>query len=1160
MQRSGFRTWFDEPFYTIENSADTAEFFISLISSGEHWMFISSKGALTAGRGNAERALFPYETVDKIMAGRGNSGTRTLIRVQDREYNPEKNGKNLWEPFADWSAALWRVERSVSKNFTGSTIIFEERNLDLNLSFAWSWSFSHRFGFIRRCLLTNTGDASRSLEISDGLYNLMNGALTRRNQSELSCLSDAYKDNCYDSESGLAAYSLASVITDKAEPREALTATVAWHCGLEGAAVSLCRDSVEAWLSGGKPAGGKPSDGQSSYPSRVTGRKSDFILHHSLTLSAGEVRQWFTVADIALDHHATELLRTALLTDRSAAATRLIQDPLEIGAELVRLIGSADGLTRSQLPMHEWHHAANTLFNIMRGGLPERGMTIRTADALDFIDWRNYRSGKIARALLEKHAPGKTEMRKDEFIALLASGGDPSLNRLAMEYLPLTFSRRHGDPSRPWNEFSIRVRDAEGQPLLDYQGNWRDIFQNWEALGYSYPEYLESFLSVFLNATTLDGYNPYRISRKGIDWEVLEPENPWSNIGYWNDHQIIYLVKLAEALESHHPGRLAALLDARVFSWANVPYRIAAYRDICRDPRATISFDTMLDRRIRELTALMGEDGRLVLDEDNTVLHGSLLEKLVSLFSAKLGNLVPDGGIWMNTQRPEWNDANNALAGYGLSMVSVFYLRRFAAFWSTILSSCAVERVELPEPMARLVLDQLSILRRFQGLTAAPVDSLERKDFMDAMGAALDAYRARAYGRFQAEQRIPFETATVRQWIGEAERFIDASIRASRRSDRFYDSYNLLSFSGDLSRAVVSPLYPMLEGQVAALSSGYVPLEECVSLYERLRNSELYCPERKSYLLYPERTLKNFFEKNICPAGMLRENALVRELLASGHKDLLYTDVRGQLRFGPRLQNEVELARVLDELSAEDRWKELVAAHREGIAAAYEATFQHESFTGRSGAMYAYEGLGSIYWHMVSKLLLALMEIRQQALAEKAPAALLERLDAAYLDVREGIGYRKTAWEWGAFPFDPYSHTPKHAKAQQPGMTGQVKEEVLTRLGEFGLFVSRGRIRILPVPFLSGEFLSDGRSFEYINQALQGDRLALSAGEAACTMCQVPFVRSCSSGEIALTVSYADGSERQFTEELDDATSQAIFTRNGKVRAVRISGGINSNP
>ena len=31
----------------------------------------------------------------------------------------------------------------------------------------------------------------------------------------------------------------------------------------------------------------------------------------------------------------------------------------------------------------------------------------------------------------------------------------------------------------------------------------------------------------------------------------------------------------------------------------------------------------------------------------------------------------------MNTQRPEWNDANNALVGYGLSMVTLAHLRRY---------------------------------------------------------------------------------------------------------------------------------------------------------------------------------------------------------------------------------------------------------------------------------------------------------------------------------------------------------------------------------------------------------------------------------------------------------------------------------------------------
>ena len=37
----------------------------------------------------------------------------------------------------------------------------------------------------------------------------------------------------------------------------------------------------------------------------------------------------------------------------------------------------------------------------------------------------------------------------------------------------------------------------------------------------------------------------------------------------------------------------------------------------------------------------------------------------------------------------------------------------------------------------------------------------------------------------------------------------------------------------------------------------------------------------------------------------------------------------------------------------------------------FERLFDHESFTGRSGTFFGYEGLGCIYWHMVSKLRLA---------------------------------------------------------------------------------------------------------------------------------------------------------------------------------------------
>jgi hypothetical protein len=88
-------------------------------------------------------------------------------------------------------------------------------------------------------------------------------------------------------------------------------------------------------------------------------------------------------------------------------------------------------------------------------------------------------------------------------------------------------------------------RTSTATSFCSYEGNWRDIFQNWEALAFSFPEFIESMIAKFVNASTMDGYNPYRITNLGIDWEVQDPDDPWSYIGYWGDHQIAYLLEAA---------------------------------------------------------------------------------------------------------------------------------------------------------------------------------------------------------------------------------------------------------------------------------------------------------------------------------------------------------------------------------------------------------------------------------------------------------------------------------------------------------------------------------------------------------------------------------------------------------------------------------------
>jgi hypothetical protein len=273
-------------------------------------------------------------------------------------------------------------------------------------------------------------------------------------------------------------------------------------------------------------------------------------------------------------------------------------------------------------------------------------------------------------------------------------------------------------------------------------------------------------------------------------------------------------------------------------------------------------------------------------------------------------------------------------------------------------------------------------------------------------------------------------------------------LAANRRDDGLFHSYNLIDLSN--GRAEVGYLYPMLEGQVALLSCGYLSMPQAVALMDALYASDLYTADRASFLLYPDRRLPGFLERNRLDEAALAL-PIAQTLLAAGRTDLLQRQSDGTVRFAPELANRTDLERVGADLGAA----------LQPLADAYERVLNHPAFTGRSGTMFGYEGLGCIYWHMVAKLLLAVQENVFEAADRGAPE--LPALQRYYRRVRDGLGYRKSAAAYGAFPADPYSHTAGEGGAQQPGMTGQVKEEILARWGELGLRVLQGGVRFDPV-------------------------------------------------------------------------------------------------
>lgn len=1141
-EREGFTTLDGREMYCIPAFDDLSPFLMSVVSDCDLWMYLSSRGGLTAGRRSPEHALFGYETDDRLHHLYGVTGPLTLIRpaVADAD-DDERPAIRTWEPFAGVADPAV-IRRRLYKSPACNSVAFEEEHDGLNLTFRYRWDACDRFGFVRTATLVNRSPHEAcTIDLIDGLLNLLPAGIEAGVQQGSSCLADAYKYGEVDRESRLAIYSLSALVSDRAEPAEALHASVAWCRGLSGYRILLSARQLAAFRAGRAVQG----------ESRVRGQRGAFLVSARLELKPGQAVSWDVVADVARTQSQVARLRRFLVDE--PYPQRAVRDAVDAaGRSLVGIVASHDGLQRTADRVMGAHHFANVLFNTMRGGAFADGGRVHRDDFATFVATRNRPAAErlaAAIAALPESSPRR------QFIDCLAETGDPTAIRLGHEFLPLTFGRRHGDPSRPWNRFEIRATDDLGRRVLAYQGNWRDIFQNWEAACLSHPDYFPSVIAKFANASTADGFNPYRLSQDGVDWEVPDPADPWSNIGYWGDHQVVYLTRLLEQCRRHDPAALRAMLLAPVFSYADVPYRLRPYESLLADCRNTIEFDRDADRRARARSAAMGGDGRLLLSADGEVRHVTLVEKLLVPVLAKLSNLVPGGGIWMNTQRPEWNDANNALAGHGLSVVTLCYLRRHLAVLRELFGGAGVEAFAMSEAVASWLNDVLVVLREQGGAAERrPADDVARKGLMDGLGRAFGAYRAAVYHQgLGGPGAAP--AGAVAELVDRALRLIDSSIRANRRPDGLYHAYNLLALSPDGSAAGVERLPEMLEGQVAVLSAGLLSPAEALEVIAALFDSALYCPRRQSFTLYPDRPTPGFLERNVIPPGAAETVPLLGDLLAAGDRRVVVSDDDGTRRFAPGLRNAVDLSRALDDLERDRRWPARVAADRAKVLALYEEVFHHHAFTGRSGAMFGYEGLGCVYWHMVAKLLVAVQEAYFAATAAGERPAVVEQLAEAYERVRDGLGFNRTAREYGAFPTDPYSHTPAHDGARQPGMTGQVKEEILTRLGELGVHVEAGAIRLAPRLLDRHEFADEPASFEYRDVNGHSRTVDLPPRSLAFTLCQVPVVYRLDPGAPprVLLARAAGQYEVIDGDTIDAAAARHVFARTGEISRIDVN-------
>ncbi len=548
----------------------------------------------------------------------------------------------------------------------------------------------------------------------------------------------------------------------------------------------------------------------------------------------------------------------------------------------------------------------------------------------------------------------------------------------------------------------------------------------------------------------------------------------------------------------HFPSQLETLLSSDIFTYANIPYILKSYEEILQDSKDTILFDFEKDRAIEDLCANVGSDGKLIFKEGDVYLV-NLTEKLLVPLLSKMSNLLVGGGIWMNTQRPEWNDANNAIVGIGLSMVTVYHVKAYLEFLRELYTK-QNDSYTISKEVSAWMLTISSSLSTYTERYAG-----NEKAILDKMGEAFSSYRLHIYDHeFSTKMHV-----TAAEIVENLTIYIDAiDYTIEQNKSTLYSTYNLLTEDFQ-----AMPMRNMLEGQSAVIGSGFLSADEICSLLTAMEE-ELLDPSLNCHTLYPVKKTTRFMEKNLVQDTMPPVEGIT------------YKDANGHLRFHSHLITEEHLMQALDSTK-------LSESEKASLLTTYEQVFSHKQFTGRSQVMYKFEGIGCVYWHQNAKLALAVLEGVGRERDHQKDAS---QIYTAYKKLMSGFIYRKTPEECNAIPVEPYSHTSFNKTSEQPGMTGQVKESVIMRRMELGVRVNDGCIHFDPWFISPEEYMENGE----INFTIYGIPTKYTSKQTT-------------TDTITIQITYHNGSSKVFDgSALDAATSKAIFMRTNEIISITI--------
>jgi len=431
-----------------------------------------------------------------------------------------------------------------------------------------------------------------------------------------------------------------------------------------------------------------------------------------------------------------------------------------------------------------------TLYSIY-GQAESKTVVAALADAITpdtWFDEKRRMAASLAEALVapiscKTASPLFDAYAKQTYLDNALRGGAPLIFRSEGKEVPFhIYSRKHGDPEREYNYFSLgQEYYAQGN------GNYRDVNQNRRCDVLFSPKMGDSNIRTFLDLIQTDGYNPLVITpstyslppekqaeyAKGLPFlsEILrsdftpgqiamaaeaagitgireltariicdsysEPNADFAE-GYWCDHWT-YNLDLIETYLSVYPEEKEALLFAEnTCRWYETRVLV--------NPRSKRY--AMTENGLRQYYALDEKakkpQHKWMHTSDGTEGRSSVMEKLLLLCAIKTATLDAAGmGVEMEGGRPGWYDALNGLPGlFGSSMAETCELARLLRF--------AAEALEKRPGSVALYQEIADLLESVAAIIQEEPDGFRR---WDRMNAYKEAYRIRTMEGYSGGRR-----------------------------------------------------------------------------------------------------------------------------------------------------------------------------------------------------------------------------------------------------------------------------------------------------------------------------------------------------------------------------------------------------------------------